>query len=111
MATSPDSAPVLSKRGGARIGRSFWLALNVSYPFARLHVYPDRVELQTIVGAIILPRAVVTAVRRERGIFSTGVRFQHEALRVPRFVLFWTRSSREILETLARFGFPVAEHS
>jgi hypothetical protein len=110
LVQGPDAPPLFSKRGGARIGRSFWLSASYGWPLARLDVFEDRIELRLFgAGAIRLPRAAISAVRIERGLFATRFRFEHQALREQRYVRFAAFDGRETRETLRRLGFPVLE--
>jgi hypothetical protein len=97
-----------SIRGGIRIGRSYWVALNLSAPLARLALEPERVILALPFREIRLDRQSIQSVRPENGIFSKGVRIIHSDPLVSPFVLFWTRRAGELIAAFRQCGYSVS---
>ncbi|MEV7040385.1 hypothetical protein [Amycolatopsis sp. NPDC051061] len=71
-------------RGGARVN-----GVSATWPFASLLVSRTQIELRVqVLVPIRIARAEVTGVRRVRGPFSRGVKFQTESGRLDK-VSFW----------------------
>ena len=101
------SAVPFSQTGGARIGQSIALALNATWPFARLAVEEAGLTLTVLGLRWVLPKSSIQRLTRYRGAFSTGLRIEHSIPRRPPFVVFWTRKFAELRQELERCGYTV----
>src|SRR6185503_8725488 len=86
-----------TETGGARIGRSYWLALHASYPLATLTVTADFIELQVKGLGLFtrgnirrFPRSSIVRLTRKRGLFSQGLRIEHSLANTEPYMLFWS---------------------
>jgi hypothetical protein len=99
------------QKGGVRIGDMFWLAYNVTWPFARITV--DETTIQIDVTFIFYSRsytfasASVTRLSEVTGIFSRGLRIEHTVKDYPPFVLFWSFGLRKLRKALEDRGHKV----
>ena len=97
----------------------------VSWPFATLRVMPDRIRLTVRVWkwfrwilrvldrtfeveqVFELEQTDVEAIRRKRGLLSTGVIFEHRKAGYPTFMLFWTFKYGALSKELRLRGYSV----
>ena len=97
-----------SQTGGLRIGKSIALALNASWPLARLTITDIDLSLSALGFTWILPRSSIRSLGKYRGAFSTGLRIEHSIPHRPPFVVFWTRRFEELEQELERRGYTVS---
>jgi len=83
--------PVYTERGGARFGR-----LNWTVPFVRIAVYEDCVAISCATHDILLRRGDVTAIERERFLWSHGLRVHHVRPEIPKSLLLWPRHAARL---------------
>jgi hypothetical protein len=89
--------------GGLRWGSSFVAASNVTWPFARILISRDRIQLTLIVGRSFEFRAdEVQQLRRRKGLIFTGVVIEHRIQNYPSFILYWTLNYTRLANTLRR---------
>jgi hypothetical protein len=74
-----------TQTGGARLG-----GFNASWPFARLSATQEALQLSCMGRDYAFPRQSIRGLRRYRGIFSVGLRIEHNVASFPAFVVFWT---------------------
>lgn len=103
---SPGSPPPthVTLIGGARVG--FW---NVTWPFARLRISSDELELWVLgPGSLRFPRNTVTSVSAHLSLpfIGRGVRIEHQIRGQEDPVIFWSfQSPASILRTIEKIGF------
>ena len=95
------------ERGGYRIGLSYWLAFQASYPFGELEITQSELILRTLFRCHRFPKEHIRNLSQFRGVFSRGLRIEHSQPSCPRFVVFWSRRVPQFLAILARAGFAV----
>lgn len=99
--------------GGLRWGASHWKAWNASWPFARLLVSPERLEITVGVWRFCrkfeFSRSEIRALRRKRGMSTTGVRVEHAKSGYPPYILFWTFNFASLRRQLEERGYIFAE--
>jgi hypothetical protein len=97
-----------SQTGGARIGRSFWLSMNVTWPFASLTVTSEWIEVTVLwIRRYHFSRSAIRRIERFHGVFSRGIRIVHSEELYPDFVVFWTFDFARLqlnLEAMGYFG-------
>ena len=106
MVNTPFPLPH-TETGGYRVGLSFWLAFQASYPFGELEITESELVLRTLVRCHRIPREHIRKLSQFRGLFSRGLRVEHSQPSCPRFVVFWSRRVPRLLATLAEARFPV----
>ena len=78
-----DNANLLQK-GGARIDS--W---NVTIPYAVLSACRDSLRLSCLGQDYVFPKDRIIGLSRHRGLFSVGLRIEHDVPLYPAFVVFW----------------------
>jgi hypothetical protein len=73
-----------SQVGGCRVGRNFWLSLNLSWPFATLEVHADHLILACLWRRYDFPRASVVRLSDYDELFRSGLRIEHSIAGYPR---------------------------
>ena len=106
MVKSPLSLPH-TERGGYRVGLSYWLAFQASYPFGELEITPGELILRTLFRYHRFPKEQIRKLSQFSGLLSRGLRIEHSQPSCPRFVVFWSRRLAPLLAALAAGGFPV----
>jgi hypothetical protein len=73
-----------SQNGGARIDS--W---NVTIPYAVLSAYRDALRLSCLGQDYVFPKDRIIALSRHRGLFTVGLRIEHDVPLYPAFIVFW----------------------
>lgn len=80
--------------GGLRWGASYWLAANVSWPFAEIHVTSERIcvamDFLCFHKKYTFSTSEVISIRKKTGLFSVGIIIEHSKKDYLPFFLFWT---------------------
>jgi hypothetical protein len=92
---------MFSQIGGARIGlgRSSW-------PFARLSATREDVSVRCLFN-YIFPKRSIRRLSRHHGLFSTGLRIEHDIPRYSSFFVFWTFDFETLKRELEALGYEV----
>jgi hypothetical protein len=109
MSHFPDSesAPVAySQLGGARIEKGAFLALNATWPLVRLTVDSTKLEM-SFLKHWIFPKTTIRRLSKHCGLFSVGLRIEHDIKDYNPFIVFWTFRFPQLEEKLRQFGYPV----
>ncbi|MDB6031069.1 MAG: hypothetical protein JWM16_1407 [Verrucomicrobiales bacterium] len=77
--------PLVSQTGGARLGEWF----NASYPNASLSADNNAIQISCLGRDYIFPKSSINKLSRHRGIFSVGLRIEHQNAHIPEFIVFW----------------------
>lgn len=99
---------IYTKRGGIRIGQSFWRAANFTIPFVELKLGGGAVCIKYLFREITIPLGNVKSVRKKWGLFSPGVQIIHDVEGLEPFILFWSFSVGLVLEKFREYGYPVS---
>jgi len=99
--------------GGLQWGSTSWV-YNITWPFARIEIWRERVYLTAKLWKIVdvkfdLKKSDVQAVRKRRGLFSVGVEFKHKKDEYPSLLLFWTSNPDTLIEALHRLDYSVLD--
>ena len=89
------------------MGRSWFAARNVTWPFAKLEVGESELVL-TCLGRRVFPKDAIQKLRRHNGIFFVGLRIEHSVDRIPAYVVFWTFGFAELHRELEQRGYTVS---
>jgi hypothetical protein len=92
-----------SQRGGARIG-----LMNATYPFAALLVDGDMLRLSCLGRQYAFAKDSVE-LSRYRGLFSVGLRIEHNLSIYPRFIVFWVGSFSDLKRKLEGLEYTVRD--
>jgi len=95
-------------RGGIRMGGSYWTALNLSWPLAKLSIEKDSIAISSLLGSPRFPRSQITKISRYSGFLSKGIRIEHTADQPP-FIVFWTFDLRGVTRCLEENGYSVQD--
>lgn len=100
--------------GGLRWGRSFILAMNASWPLAKLEATRDAIRIEmSFLGMMRrrfeFARADIRALRRRSGLMSVGLQVEHARSDYPPFIVFWTFRYPTLKARLEQLGYAVLE--
>lgn len=102
--------------GGVKIGRDFRRCWNIGWPFARLLVGADVIEIRVFLFGITkkyrFARAEIVALRVYRTRFSCGVSIEHRNEKFPQLLAFEAFPPRRldaILQALRAADFDIEE--
>ena len=73
-----------TQTGGARLG---WF--NASSPLATLAANTEALRLSCCGREYFFPKKKILKLSRHKGIFSVGLRIEHDDEAIPEFVVFW----------------------
>lgn len=93
-----------SQIGGARIGGGVFLALNATWPFAKLTVGQSDLTLRCLFQEWVFPRASI----RRLGDCGGGLRIEHTIKGSNDFIVFWTFHFGRLRQELQRRGYNVS---
>jgi hypothetical protein len=74
-----------TQTGGARLD-----TFNATMPFATLSGTQDALKLSCMGRDYVFPKSSIQSLSRHRGLFSVGLRIEHQEKSLPEFVVFWT---------------------
>ena len=86
---------------------------NATWPFAKLSATEDALQLSCLGRDYPFPRQSIRGLRRHRGIFSVGLRIEHNVPSFPASVVFWasvffwTSGFRKLKTELERLGYEI----
>jgi hypothetical protein len=98
---------IYSQTGGWHVGRSFWWAFNVTWPFATLLIYRDELVLRALFWRYTFPRNKIVQIVPYQVLLSPGIKIEHTIVEYPSFIVFWTFDLSDLLEVLQLNAFPV----
>ena len=99
-----------SQTGGARLG-----FFNATFPFATLSADGNALKLSCFGSDYDFPKSKIQKLSRYRGIFSVGLRIEHNDDSFPKFVVFWasvffwTRRFQILKRQLEALGYAVLD--
>lgn len=102
--------PLFTQTGGARFGRGFW-AFNASFPFAKIAITGDALELIVCGNCHSFPRGSIVKLRKYSGASSDGLRIEHTVSSYDPTIIFWTHKFDELEQALEKHGFHVEQNS
>jgi len=92
--------------GGVRYGKTYTNAFNATWPFARLIIGPEGIQLNSTFFKIFsFSKQDITAVSKYSGFFSEGLRIEHHVADYPPFIVFWTSKLEAISIALSKNGY------
>ena len=96
-----------SQRGGARVGHSYWIASNATWPFASLQATPQTLTLTVLMKQYAFERKDIRQLKRCQGVLSSGLQIAHLRKDYPPFIVFWTFNFEALKSELQELGFSV----
>ena len=101
----------LNQRGGARIGYSYWGAMNATWPFATLKATDETITLSVSSKEYVFDRQNIQELKKYGGIFSTGLQILHTKEEYPPLVIFWTFNFKKLKSKFEELGIRVEDSS
>lgn len=98
-----------SEYGGLRWGNDFITSWNATIPFCQILVTRSNIVL--IVNSIFMYREFllsntdIISLSIYKALFSSGIRFHHSKVGLPKFLVFWTKSLPELHSKLIDMGY------
>ncbi len=100
--------------GGVKIGRDMLRCWNIGWPFARLFIYSDGLEIRVFLFGVTkkytFARDEIVSVRIQRATFSRVLVIEHRDEKLPSFIAFEAFPSRKmqtLLDELQNCGYSV----
>ena len=99
------------QRGGLRFGDGLLLdCVNITYPFAQIEVFPDKIVFKVNVlriykKEIILEKTDIVKIELKRFLYSKGYLFSHTNMNVDKILVFWSFSPKKLMENLIILGY------
>ena len=90
--------------GGVRIGRGF----NATWPFANLMVGDENLTLICLWKNWTFPKGSIRRLSKHQGLFSSGLRIEHDIALYPAFIVFWSMGFVELKSELEKSGYVVS---
>ena len=85
------AATKFSQTGGARLRETgFSFGYGATWPFAKLTVSEDEVELATGFGCYSFPPRSIVSLREHSRLFFRALRIEHTIPAYPAYILFWS---------------------
>jgi len=108
--------PQFEQVGGLRWTIAPGVVMNATWPFARIIVAAERVEVTfSILGffrrTFSFTHQTLQTAQRQWWILSTGVRLVHSVPDYPAYILFWTFGYRSLSAALRRHGYHVEDRT
>jgi len=79
-----------SQTGGVRDGGGTFLAFNASWPFASVQVDDSALTLPCLGKRWVFSKSSIRRLSKHSGLFSVGLRIEHNVLGYSAFIVFWT---------------------
>ncbi len=94
----------ISHSGGARVDH-----YNATWPFASLKANKDNINLSVLGKKYIFDKDKIKNIRKYRGLFSVGLKIEHDITDMPNHIVFWTFRFKKLKKELKALGYLVAE--
>jgi hypothetical protein len=91
-----------SQIGGVRLD-----SFNISWPFAKISVSPNTIELNCFLKKYVLKKDQLKELREYKGIFSRGLLIEHSLTNYPQHMVFWTFRFENLKKHLESMGYLV----
>jgi hypothetical protein len=96
-----------SQIGGVRVGEGMFLAFNASWPLAKLAISDSEVKLSCLGKRWLLPKKSIRRLSKHQGMFSAGLRIEHDVKDYDPFIVFWTFRYSKLRHELKGMGYAV----
>ena len=100
-----------NQRGGARIGRSYWISSNATWPFASLIATSQVITLKVLIKQYVFKNENIQQLKRCQGILFAGLQIVHTRKDYPPFIVFWTSNFELLKSEFQKLGFSVEDNS
>lgn len=92
--------------GGMRKGLNESLCVNMTWPLAKIEIYPKKIILTYLFfKKIKLTKSEVDYCTIYKGFFGSGIRIYHHNLDYDQFIVFWSFSLDKLSKKLKSAGF------
>lgn len=93
--------------GGLRIGQGFWLALNMTWPLAKLEIYKDKIILTYLFfRKITFEKNEINYFEETHGFYTPEIKIVHNKMNISPYILFWSLFPDKLLDRLKKTGYP-----
>ena len=103
--------PIYQERGGLRKGKSFCLALNITWPLVKIEVFNEKIIIKyPFQSKIKISKKEIKSIKKFQGIlgpFGKGIRILHYKNSLDPFLVFWSFSRNKLLNKLEKEGYPI----
>jgi hypothetical protein len=96
-----------TEKGGARIGRSYWLSMNATWPLATISISEEAIELSALCQKRHFDKIEISGLQTYTGFISSGIQIIHTIPRYSKFVVFWSMNLKEFVTQLRAHGYNV----
>jgi hypothetical protein len=101
---------IYSERCGALWGQSYWVAWNSSWPFTKVYVSRNSIELDGLfLGSFCFTRQDIKELRIYQGFLGSGIRIIHSRKDYQEFILFAPTNMKRAKRRLDELGYSVKE--
>ena len=99
-----DEKPEFSQIGGVRLD-----FINLTWPFAKIKVYHQKIEFNCLFKSYLLNKNQILSLREHEGILSKGLCIEHSKPGYPHHMVFWTFGLNELKTKLENVGFSIGK--
>ena len=100
-----------TQRGGIRVGPAFWLSWGATFPFAKITVTQEGIQISVFslffIRRYSFARSDIRRLDTEHGVFFRGLVIEHTRDDYSSFMLFWSLAWSELVTALQQRGFRV----
>src|SRR3989344_5161004 len=96
--------------GGIRIGDSYWISSNATWPFAKLKVNRENLIINSPFSELKFKRANVKFIEKYQGplwFLGKGIKINHNKLRTSKFIIFWSYNVDNLIQKLKFLGYKI----
>ncbi|MCP9915869.1 hypothetical protein [Cyanobium sp. ATX 6F1] len=98
-----------SQIGGVRVGGGTFFSFNASWPFASILVADSVLTISCLGMSWVFPKGSIRRLSPCSGLFSDGLRIEHNVVGNAEFIVFWTFKLAHLQRELEQRGYSVDE--
>jgi hypothetical protein len=98
------------QKGGLRIGSSFMVAMNMTWPLAHITIGQNAIQIKTLdPKPYTFNKNEITSLRKYRGFISAGLRIEHNQKGTPPFIVFWSFNLSKLISELRKMDYSITK--
>ncbi len=78
---------------------------NASWPFAKIRVTREKVTLRVFSTEYEIEKSAIKTLKKHKGIFSTGMKIEHDKNEIPGRLIFWTFNFSKLKLAMEQLGY------
>jgi hypothetical protein len=90
------------------VGGGAFLAFNATWPFASVQVEDSALTLSCFGKRWVFPKSSIRRLSKHHGLFSVGLRIEHNIDGYAEFIVFWTFRFSHLQRELEQRGYTVS---